>query len=98
MSRKPRRQECLKRLVGRCLVCPESRYEALEVHRVLPGAEGGGYHDGNTVVLCGNHHSLVTAGKIVIHGMHRSTFSPWVVHYTDDAGVEHWKPMMRGEG
>lgn len=84
-------QEVLKRVHGKCLVCGESRYETLECHRVVPGRLGGKYREGNVVVLCGNHHALVTAGKMTIHGMYRSTFADWVVHYTDVDGQEHWK-------
>jgi hypothetical protein len=81
--RRPRLQEVLKRLYGKCLLCGESRYEALEVHRVVPGAEGGTYAEGNCVVLCATHHALVTAGAIRVLGLRPSSFAKWValVHY-----------------
>lgn len=91
--RRPRLQQCVKRLYGRCLLCGEARYEALQCHRVVPGANNGVYREGNVVVLCANCHSLVTAGVVKVHAIHPSTFAQFVVHYTDADGNEHWKPM-----
>jgi hypothetical protein len=94
MSRKkPRIQECVKKLYGKCLICEESRYETLQCHRVVPGAQKGIYHHRNIVVLCSNCHSLVTAGKIIVHAIHNSTYAQFVVHYTDDKGIEYWRTM-----
>jgi hypothetical protein len=90
---RPRRQVCYKRYYGKCLLCDESRYEALECHRVVPGPEGGTYQDGNVVVLCANHHSLVTAGAIRILALRPSTFAQWVAQVIDEDGTERWVPL-----
>mgnify|MGYP000264007026 CR=1 FL=1 len=90
MKRKPRLQECLKRYVGKCLLCDESRYEALECHRVVPGCDGGKYAHGNVVVLCGNCHALVTAGVVTVHSLHGDTAGRQVARVTDAEGREQW--------
>ena len=90
--RRPRFQECLKRLYGHCLLCQESRYEALECHRVVPGESGGTYREGNCVVLCASHHALVTAGSIRILCLRPASFASWVAQVQDDQG-ERWVPL-----
>lgn len=68
MPRRPRVQECVKRLAGRCLFCDCSDYEALQCHRIVPGKDGGEYDRDhrNLLVLCANHHAMVTAGTIEV--------------------------------
>jgi HNH endonuclease len=82
----------MKRLYP-CLLCGESRYHALQCHRVVPGENGGKYRVGNVVVLCGNCHGLVTAGVVRIHSLHLSTSYPYVARVTDETGQERWLPM-----
>lgn len=38
-----------------------------DVHRVVPGKDGGKYHIENRIFLCPNCHRLVTSGKITIN-------------------------------
>lgn len=52
-------KETIKRVAGKCQLCPENRYVALDVHRIHPGAEGGEYTMDNSVVLCARCHRLL---------------------------------------
>jgi hypothetical protein len=61
-----RPQAARKRSSGKCFFCPCSTYEALQCHRIVPGCEGGTYDPRNTLVLCSNHHALVTTGLIKV--------------------------------
>jgi len=82
-------KRALKRWKGRCLFCGESRYESLQVHRVVPGKDGGRYAEGNVTVLCANCHSQVTAGRLKVLRLYRSTFAHWVAHCVVN-GEEKW--------
>ncbi len=61
MARKKRLvdKELIKRVAGKCQLCPEDRYVVLDVHRIRPGADGGEYTPDNTVVLCARCHRLL---------------------------------------
>lgn len=37
-----------------------------DFHRVIPGCRGGGYDDGNVVIVCPNCHRLLHRGMLVI--------------------------------
>ncbi len=92
-GRRPRHQECVKRLYGKCLLCDERRYDALHCHRVVPGEEGGAYRHGNTVVLCATHHALVTAGTIKIPKLYRGSSSFWTAEVIGEDGLTQWLPL-----
>lgn len=63
-----------------CQICHEENYSLLDVHRIVPGEEGGKYEHGNCVCLCVSchrkHHSKLinikgwfssTAGKLLLY-------------------------------
>lgn len=79
-----------KRFDRKCALCPQSHYEALQCHRLLPGSR---YTYGGTVTLCASCHALVTAGRIEILGAHLSSTGHRVLHVRDEDGLEGW---MRG--
>lgn len=74
---------------GRCKFCGADEYCVLDVHRILPGEEGGTYEALNTVVACSNCHRKIHEGKIRVDRMYPST-KGWVLHYWDESGEEHW--------
>jgi len=78
-----------KRIAKKCLICEENDYNILDVHRIVPGSEGGKYKKWNMVCLCSNCHRRVHSGEIEIEGKHMSTSGP-IVHYFVD-GKEFWK-------
>ena len=45
-----------------CMVTECGWNECLELHRVNPGCTGGLYELANCVLLCPNHHALITKG------------------------------------
>lgn len=91
------RQQCSKRLAGQCFFCGNTDYEVLEAHRIVPGCEGGRYEPFNILVVCANHHNLITRGKIKVHRALRCTFAERVIHWTDENGDEHYDPDPRKE-
>lgn len=66
-------KKAFKKCQGKCRLCGESRYDLLDVHRIIAGAEGGKYTPDNSVTLCSNCHRLVHAGDITIHRYYNST-------------------------
>ena len=62
-----------KRLVitrdkGRCSVngCSNSRY--LNIHHLVPRAQGGGHDPSGLILLCSTHHRLLHAGLLLVEG------------------------------
>jgi 5-methylcytosine-specific restriction endonuclease McrA len=68
-----------KHLAGRCTFCPETAMEALDAHRLVPGAEGGTYAWANVLVLCASCHRKVHAGAIVIEGRRPTSAGRYVI-------------------
>jgi hypothetical protein len=79
-----------KKVEGRCYFCTCDDYALLDVHRIVPGEEGGQYTDYNTVVVCSNCHRRCHSGSIKILGKHFSSSGKYVLNYIED-GVERWK-------
>lgn len=79
-----------KKIQGKCYFCNEDDYSLLDVHRILPGAEGGEYNDHNSLVVCSNCHRKCHSGRIIIHGRHYCSNGHWLLHYTEDNN-ENWK-------
>ncbi len=84
------RQQIAKLSNGKCYFCPEDNYDLLDAHRIIPGADGGKYHDRNIIVLCANCHRRTHTGSLKILGKYLSTSAKWVVRYLED-GEERWK-------
>lgn len=92
----PRRRKLIdkkakKKKDGRCYFCPEDDYNLLDVHRIFEGADGGQYTDHNTITVCCKCHRKITAGYIKTHRKYLSTSGRWVLHYTDENGVEKFE-------
>lgn len=62
-----------KLVAGCCKICKADIYDILDVHRIVPGEQGGKYTEFNTVVICSNCHRKVHAGTIVIDRWYSST-------------------------
>jgi len=71
MSRKPSvnpkiNKKAFKNAQGCCRLCGETNQAILDVHRILPGAEGGKYTKLNSVTLCSNCHRKVHDNQLEI--------------------------------
>ena len=84
------RQQIAKLMYKKCYFCDENDYDLLDAHRILPGEDGGKYHDRNILVLCANCHRKTHSGKLKIKGRYFSTAGRWMVLYEED-GQEKWK-------
>lgn len=73
----------------KCYFCPEDNYDLLDVHRIVPGEEGGKYTDHNTVVVCCKCHRLIHSGAIRVDRWYSSTDGR-ILHYFLEE-VEFWK-------
>lgn len=78
-----------KKADKRCYFCKTEEYCTLDVHRIIPGCEGGRYDSYNSITICSNCHRKVHEGKIKIDRKYPST-SGWVLHYFSEDGKEHW--------
>lgn len=79
-----------KKLIDkRCRFCGADDYCVLDVHRILPGEEGGTYENLNTVSCCANCHRKVHEGKIRVDRFYYST-KGWLLHWWGEGGEEHW--------
>jgi hypothetical protein len=80
----------IKKLIDKkCYFCGENNYCVLDVHRILPGSEGGIYSEHNSVTACSNCHRKIHDGKIKLDRKYYST-KGWVLHYFDENQIEHW--------
>lgn len=75
----------------KCFFCECDNYNLLDVHRIVPGSNGGSYSLWNVLCLCCSCHRLVHSGKIIIDKKYHSTSGRGcVLHYFID-GMEFWK-------
>lgn len=74
---------------GKCRFCEVSDYSLLDVHRIVEGADGGRYTEGNCVVVCSNCHRRVHAGEIKIDRFFYSTSGRWRLRFWEN-GEEKW--------
>lgn len=80
-----------KRSAKKCRFCSEHDYALLDVHRIVPGEEGGKYTKPNTVVVCCACHRRIHDGQIVIDRYYPSTSGQDVLHFWDANGEERWE-------
>lgn len=78
-----------KKADGECKFCGESDYAVLDVHRIVPGEEGGRYTEHNTVTVCACCHRRCHDGQITIDRKYYSS-KGWLLHYWKD-GHEYWE-------
>lgn len=62
-----------KRSAGMCRICKDDRYVVMDVHRIIPGRDGGKYTEANSVPICCKCHRLLDDGTIVIDRWYPST-------------------------
>lgn len=91
MEKKLSKKQLQKRCDKKCHFCDVSEYELLDVHRLIPGADGGKYKKGNMVVACALCHRKIHAGMIKILGRYFSSKGIYVINYIDEHGVEFMK-------
>lgn len=83
-------QEIRKHVMKRCFFCGDRDYSVLDVHRIVPGEDGGKYTEQNTLVVCCKCHRLVHADKIVIEKKYKTSRPNSIVHFWDN-GEEKWE-------
>ena len=69
-----------KRAYKKCHFCSCDDYALLDLHRIVPGEDGGEYKEGNVVCTCSNCHRRIHDGQIVIDRWNMSTKGK-VLHY-----------------
>lgn len=69
---------------GECKLCGEKDPAVLDVHRIIPGAEGGKYTQSNSVCLCCKCHRKVHDNQIQIHKYYLSSSGMHVLHITEN--------------
>ena len=81
----------IKKLVDKkCYFCGCDNYDLLDVHRLIPGEEGGKYTEWNMLTTCCMCHRKIHAGQIKIIGKHYSTTGRYILHYFNESGEEIW--------
>jgi hypothetical protein len=75
-----KRQAIHRRDGGKCCVpgCRSSRY--LEIHHIVPQAEGGSHELDNLTLLCDGHHHALHDGKLTITGKAPELVVRWAHH------------------
>jgi len=81
----PRKKQLIDKHVyklaeGSCRICGETDPAVLDVHRIIPGAEGGRYTKENSTCLCCKCHRKVHDGQIVIDRYYLATNGRLVLH------------------
>lgn len=72
-----------------CLFCHLEDYDLLDVHRILPGSEGGTYSEHNSITVCLHCHRKIHAGRIITHRKYYTSKGLYVLHCEID-GEEKW--------
>ena len=80
-------KKAFKHRQGKCQICGEKEYKLLDVHRIIPGEEGGKYEEGNCVCLCTGCHRKHHTKLIKIIGWFHSTKGN-VLLFIDENGEE----------
>lgn len=83
-------KQAFKKGAGKCHFCGEDEYELLDTHRIVPGSDGGTYHELNILPLCALCHRKTHSDIIKIDRKYFKSDGTWVVHYWEN-GVEFWK-------
>lgn len=83
-------KQATKHFQGKCYFCPVDDYACLNVHRIVPGENGGTYTEHNTVVCCANCHNKIHDGQIKIDRKYASSSGKLVLHFWEGE-VEYWK-------
>lgn len=84
-----RKQKLIKLYDGECHICGENKYELLDVHRIVPGRDGGTYNLINGITLCVMCHRKVETQIIKIIGRYPSTLGYRLLLIEED-GVQRW--------
>ena len=85
--KKPFVSKQLRKLAaGCCVICGETRYELLDVHRIK---QPSAYTFAGTVVLCNGCHRKHHTGLIKIDDWYESTTGR-LLHWFDEEGKEHY--------
>ena len=74
MTRKLVDKIAKKNFDKKCYFCDENNYHLLDVHRIVPGEEGGEYTDFNSLTVCANHHRLIHSGYLKIDRKYEKYF------------------------
>ena len=80
----------------RCFFCGTSEYSVLDAHRLLPGEDGGKYHDANILNSCSNCHRRCHAGEIVLDTRKYKYTGPGFMGDYWIGGKEYWTPEEKG--
>lgn len=80
-----------KKYIGKCYFCAENNIKLLDCHRILEGADGGKYTRRNTIVCCALCHRKVTVGLIKTHRKYLMSNGLWILHWTDEQGIDHYE-------
>lgn len=92
MGKKYSKKQIRKLADKKCYFCECDEYALLDVHRIVPGSQGGTYKsDYNMLTVCATCHRKIHANLIQILGRHRSTLGRYVLHYIDENGMEQIK-------
>jgi len=90
MQKKQSRKKIQKLLYNKCFFCENNNQNTLDLHRIIPGCQGGVYTPSNTIVECANCHRRTHSGEIVIDKKYTTTTGKTLVHYFEN-GKEYWK-------
>ncbi len=90
MGKRLSKKQIKKRIDGFCYFCEESDYNLLDCHRILEGASGGKYVDGNMLTVCTKCHRKLHTGRITVLGRHYTTAGKHVLHFIEDE-EDKWK-------
>lgn len=69
---------------GECRICGEKDPAVLDVHRIVPGCEGGKYTKMNSVSLCCKCHRRVHDGQITIYRYYLSSSGIYLLHILEN--------------
>lgn len=80
----------LKKVAKKCYFCDIDDYALLDVHRIIPGEEGGKYTEINSLVVCSNYHRRIHGGQIKIDRKYFTTAGKNILHFWE-GNEEKWQ-------
>jgi hypothetical protein len=89
-KRKLANKVILKKVAKKCYFCDINDYALLDVHRIIPGEDGGKYTEMNSLVVCSNCHRRIHDGQIKIDRKYFTTAGKYILHFWE-GNEEKWE-------
>jgi 5-methylcytosine-specific restriction endonuclease McrA len=78
-----------KQVAGKCRICERPGSELLDVHRIVPGEDGGKYTQNNSVAICMICHGKIHRTKEIVIDRYYPSTAGYLLRIVEN-GVERF--------